>query len=111
MCGMCGLWGNVPHWSDAGRLPSGQSARPLAAVRLSQAAAISAFTRTVGVTVSDWMQSSWVVGSPAGAQEIVGSLPDVWRSADRLVGTRLDPLSPDFIAAMELRNGHRRPGE
>jgi hypothetical protein len=86
------------------------SGRPLAALRLSQAAAISSFTEAAGVSVRDWMQSSWIVENRAGASEIVDTLPDVWLSIDRLSDRDLDPLSPDFIRRVEARNVRRKSG-
>ncbi len=111
MCGMCGLWGGFGHWSDAHRLPTDTvSGRPLAALRLSQAAAISSFTEAAGVSVRDWMQSSWIVESRSGASEIVDTLPDIWLSVERLSNGELDPLSPEFIRLVEARNARRKSG-
>lgn len=110
MCGMCGLWSNLSHWSDASRLPPNcLSDRPPAAIRISQARAISSFTQVAGITVKDWMQTSWIVEGASGVVELASSITQVWQSVDKLAGQNVDPLSTEFLKRFEAKNNHDEP--
>lgn len=102
MCGMCGLWGSVDHWSNPARLPGADvDAVNATRVRLRQAAAISRLTAAVGATVRDWGASSWIVENRSGGTEIVADLGAVWPAVERLTGRPVRLLSTDFLDALE----------
>lgn len=102
MCGLCGLWGNVEHWSSAtNRAAAGADGLNPLRERILQVRAVNRITRTVRVRVEDWAGSSWIVKNAFGATEIVDSLPQVWRSAEALTGRRVDPLSFAIIQQLE----------
>lgn len=105
MCGLCGLWGNVEHWSSSSsRTVAGEvrldDANPVRE-RALQVLAVNRVAMAVGVRVEDWAGSSWIVKNAFGATEIVDSLPNVWRSAEALSGKRIDPLSLAVIQKLE----------
>lgn len=100
MCGLCGLWGNVAHWSSASsRAVSGGAASGLNPLRerAFQVRLIDRVAGLVGVRVEDWAGSSWIVRGPSGATEIVDALPLVWPAIERLAGKAVDPLSGPVI--------------
>lgn len=103
MCGMCGLWGQTGHWSDPARLPGTRVEESVLHRRAAQAAAVTLFTRSSGISVRDWAQTAWVVESVSGATEIVNSLGDIWAAAERLSGKPVDPLSLLLIQGFEVR--------
>lgn len=108
MCGLCGLWGNVEHWSStssravAGGVRLGD-ANPLRE-RALQVQAVNRVAAAVGVQVEDWAGTSWIVRNAFGATDIVDSLPKIWRSAEALSGKQIDPLSPAIIQRLENLN-------
>lgn len=105
MCGMCGLLGAVADWSVPGT-QSGRAAiaaQPIA-LRMAQARCLSAISAYGGVTVRDWMHSSWIVESRSGATLIVEGIPQLWDAMGTLMPSGIDPLSPEFIAFMEAKH-------
>lgn len=105
MCGLCGLWGNVAHWSSASsRAVSGGGAasglNPLRE-RALQVRLLDRVAGLFGARVEDWAGSSWIVRGPSGATEIVDALPLVWPALERLAGKPLDPLSDPVIERLE----------
>ena len=104
MCGMCGLWGSTEHWSNPARLPGAEeSTSNVLLTRMLQADTITSFTRPVGAVVRDWGQSAWIVENFSGATEIVDNLGSIWACVEKLTGKLVDPLSLDFIQALEER--------
>ena len=104
MCGLCGLWGNVAHWSSASsRAVSGGAVLGLNPLRERslQVQSLNRVAGLVGAQVQDWAGSSWVVRSPSGAAEIVGALPEVWQALERLGCRHVDPLASSVIERLE----------
>jgi hypothetical protein len=105
MCGLCGLWGNVEHWSStASHAVSGgarlDDSNPVRE-RALQVKAVNRVARSIGIQVEDWAGASWIVKNAFGATEIVDSLPKVWRSAESLSGKQIDPLALPIIQKLE----------
>ena len=94
MCGVCGLLGGGPHWSAAAGALESENAPTLRAERARVATLLNRLTSQVGVRVSTWSGTSYVLSGPTGAQEVVETLSDVWPAVDRLSRRRLDPLNP-----------------
>ena len=104
MCGLCGLWGSVAHWSSASsRAVSGGVAAGVIPLRerALQVQLLNRVAALVGGRVEDWAGSSWVVRSASGATEIVDALPSVWPALERLQGKRIDPLASPIIERLE----------
>ncbi|HYD75811.1 hypothetical protein [Ramlibacter sp.] len=106
MCGLCGLWGNVAHWSSASsRAVSGGAAGGLNPLR-ERALQVRLLDRVAGLAgaqVEDWAGSSWIVRGASGATEIVDALPLVWPALERLAGKPIDPLSDAVIERLWQR--------
>lgn len=103
MCGLCGLWGHVAHWSSASSpAVSGGAAGALNPLRerALQVRSLDRVARLVGAGVEDWAGSSWIVRSASGATEIVDALPLVWPALERLAGRPVDPLSDGVIESV-----------
>lgn len=107
MCGLCGLWGDVAHWSAASsRAVSGgvhTGLNPLRE-RALQVQSLNRVAGLVGAEVQDWAGSSWVVRSPSGATDIVGALPLVWKALERLGCRPVDPLAAAVIERLGQRH-------
>jgi len=89
MCSLCGVLQNE-HWADAG---SGRRARVIRAALLDRILAHSA------LTLREWA-GQYVVTDGKGRSEVVADLAGVWAAAERLKGTRLDPLDPALVEAL-----------
>jgi hypothetical protein len=96
MCGLCGILGGGEHWTD--RPGEGGNRRR---ERLEQVALLSRVLRAYGLTIEDWQGRSFLLGSRTGHTEIVDNLGALWPAAAKLLGRRLDPLDPAFLAALD----------
>jgi hypothetical protein len=104
MCGLCGIAGNTPHWTDGAPAPSPPDTPARRRARQARVAALSRVLGPLGLTVSDWQAHAYLVATRTGRQEIVDTIPHLWQAAARLRGRACDPLDPALIAALE---GHR----
>lgn len=104
MCGMCGLWGGLAHWSTPGARPgrAGVAVQPVA-MRRAQARFLSDIAAYRGLAVRDWMHASWIVEAPSGASLVVDGVAGIWDALAQLTHSQPDPLDPGFIAFMEAR--------
>jgi hypothetical protein len=105
MCGLCGVFEGVAHWTDAAAPegPSGEAAPgpTRRRERLYRVALANRVLEHYGLTLTDWAGTSYVLGSRTGRSEIVQHLAALWRVAERMAGRRCDPLDPALLAALE----------
>jgi hypothetical protein len=57
------------------------------------------------ISVRDWGGTSYVLQDAAGRRENVYNLAGIWAQIHEMLGTALDPLAPDLLAATE-RSGN-----
>jgi hypothetical protein len=105
MCGLCGVLGGEPHWTDAagpespsGGAPPGRTRRQ---ERLYRVALANRVLEHYGLTLRDWAGTSYVLSSRTGRSEIVHHLAALWPAAERMAGRRCDPLDSALITALE----------
>jgi hypothetical protein len=96
MCGLCGIFGGTPHWTD----PAGDGG--LTGARQRQAAMANAVLGRYGLTLKPWM-GRFTLASRTGKSAVVDNLGALWPAAERLAGRACDPLDPDLLAALERR--------
>jgi hypothetical protein len=103
MCGLCGIVGNAPHWTD--RLPApGLDEPDTPRRRRERQERVRGLNRVLGpfgLIVSDWQAHAFVIATPTGRQEIVDNTAHLWQAAARLRGRPCDPLDPMIIARLE----------
>lgn len=107
MCGLCGLLG-VTHWTETSAHPDafrGAGRRTIRAERAHRASVVNAMLAPLRMKVSDFQATSYVLASATGRREIVDDIQAVWGAGDRLRGAPLDPLDPDWLAALEAGQG------
>jgi hypothetical protein len=92
MCPLCGAL-LAEHWSD----PDGAGARR---ARVLRAGMVRRVLAAVGVTLSDWGGSAYVLHDGKGRAQVVHDLAALWSEAERLAGRPLDPLDPALIATL-----------
>lgn len=103
MCGLCGLLGIV-HWTEtsahAGAF-TGDRRRTVRAERAHRAGVVNTALAPYRMKVSDFQATSYVLRSATGKSEIVDDIQAVWGAVERLRGAPVDPLSPDWLDALE----------
>ena len=99
MCGLCGAIDSDRHWvtgaDDGGDAPPHLRSRE----RLRLATLATGFLAPLAISVEDFGGHAFIVRGATGAAEIVASLPEVWRAAERLGGRPIDILRPPVHAA------------
>lgn len=80
------------HWAELGE---GRRAR------IFRAAVLNRVLRHFGFEVQAWAGAGYVLRDRKGGTAVVGDLGALWVEAERLLGSPLDPLAPDLVAALE----------
>ena len=103
MCGLCGLLGIV-HWTETSAHPeafTGESRRTIRSERLQRTRIVNGALAPLRMKVADFQASAYLLSSPTGRREIVEDIQLVWGAADKLRGSVVDPLDPDYLASLE----------
>lgn len=105
MCSLCGVLGGNEHWTDAAPRP-GVFTRNVERLdrRRERARRVTAANRVLtllGMSLSDWQGSAFVLATRTGKSELIEDLGHLWPAAERLSGRCCDPLDPALIAQME----------
>ena len=109
MCGLCGVLGGERHWTERAASPGifetvagGSGAHRMTAARERQERVrlVNRVLDPMGLGLSDWSASSYVLRTKTGRSEMVSSLGDLWPAAERLLGRPCDPLDPDLLSRM-----------
>lgn len=101
MCAFCGLFGNSnPSWLEA-RSASGSPVRAARLIRIRRANELLSIFR---LTLSDQQGAYYVLSGATGKTEVINSLSETWVAGEKILGKRLDPLSPDLLDRLERRN-------
>ncbi len=98
MCGLCGIVGNAPHWTDGLARPDAPTRRQ---ERQARVRALNRVLAPFGLTASDWQAHAYVIATRTGRQEIVDNTAHLWQAAERLRGRACDPLDLMFLARLE----------
>jgi MFS family permease len=100
MCAFCGLFSSTnPSWID---VRSGNG--PARAARLNRIRRLNELLSIFRLTLSDQQGAYYVLSGATGKVEVISSLSETWAAAERILGKRLDPLSPDLLSRLEARN-------
>jgi len=101
MCGLCGIVGNAPHWTDGVPAPSAPDTPARRRERQERVRGLNRVLAPFGLTASDWQTHAYVIATRTGRQEIVDNTAHLWQAAARLRGKPCDPLDPALIARLE----------
>ena len=93
MCGLCGMFGSVEHWTQG----SGDRRH---AERQHQVRVANAVLGLHGLRCADW-QGRFMVTGLTGKSLVVDHLGALWPAAEKLAGRPIDPLDPLVIARVE----------
>jgi hypothetical protein len=100
MCALCGVFAGDSHWTEAsvGATDGGRTRRH---ERLHRVALANRILKQVGLKLSDWQGSAYLLGGQTGQTAIVSSVAGVWPEAERLRKQEIDPLDERLIEALE----------
>lgn len=106
MCGLCGLIGGV-HWSEVHNQGGvfGKAELTPRAEMGHRIRWLNRMTAPASVSVRNSGGSGYTVATATGKTAPAGSLPEIWVAVERLTGSRIDPLDPDYLAALERDDG------
>ena len=102
MCGLCGLLG-VVHWTETSSHPdafTGERRRTIRAERLHRARIVNAALAPLGLKVTDFQASRYVLSSPTGRTRIVDDIQAVWGAVEEVRQGAVDPLDPAYLDAL-----------
>lgn len=104
MCEICAIFTIGEHWTDKAHsmnatYPAGDIQR-YRQERKFQVALVNRLLATFGAACEDWDGDSFAVVDRHGRQKIVPTLSAVWPQAEALSGSRLDPLSFEWLATL-----------
>ena len=63
-----------------------------------------------GLRLDDWHSRSYILSDRKGSTVLVHDLGELWPAAQQLARRRLDPLEPQFLAALGQQSATREPG-
>jgi hypothetical protein len=63
-----------------------------------------------GLRLDDWHSRSYLLSDRKGRTVLVHDLGELWPAAQQLARRRLDPLEPQFLAALGQQGATREPG-
>jgi hypothetical protein len=105
MCGLCAALGGSRFWTDtAGREEFAADGRPVSLMleRSGRVALLNMVLSTMGVRVSDWAGSSYVLEDAAGNTRNAYNLMEIWEKADELSTRPVDPIDPQIVQQLTL---------
>ncbi|MCI3208256.1 MULTISPECIES: hypothetical protein [Pandoraea] len=103
MCEVCAVFGVSEHWTDAGD-PMGQHSVAAGilenrAERARRLRLINRILRPYGLKAEDWDGESYAVEDASGRRQLASDLSTLWRVAEQLGDTFIDPLEGEFVIA------------
>ncbi|EWY37736.1 hypothetical protein N825_09150 [Skermanella stibiiresistens SB22] len=100
MCGLCGVLGGGPHWTDGATGVDDPSARRRE--RLGRVATVNRVLAHYALRSDDWQGSAYLLSNRTGKTEIVDNLTHLWQAAERMIGRGCDPLDPALIERLGM---------
>lgn len=101
MCEVCAIFGAGEHWSDFARLRDERfpfdDIMHYRAERKRRLGMLNALLAEQGVHCEDWDGEAVAVFDAVGRFKIAATLNDIWKMAEELSKTVVDPLAPGFL--------------
>ncbi len=105
MCALCSVLGGAEHWADAHARPGAftRNTGPLERrrERARRLAHANRMLGPLGLTLSDWQGSDFLLATRTGRIELVENLSHLWVAAEALLGRPIDPLDEALLTRME----------
>lgn len=119
MCVLCWQFLSPDHWTEqqfdgqetaavvtAGNAREGARRRD----RYHRTRVLNQILSHYGLRLDDWQSRSYVLRDRKGSTVMVRDLRDLWPAAQQLARRRLDPLEPQFLAALSQPGTSQEPG-
>jgi hypothetical protein len=90
MCGMCEIFGGGEHWANAALPFATSTGRQQRYMHINVANRI---LKPLRLELRDFEGRSYTLSSPTGATELVPNFAVVWKTAEKMLGRELDPLT------------------
>ena len=96
MCGLCGLIGEAPDWTDAllSTLPKRQE-------RLRRIKILNVLVAPKRLKISDFHGTNYMVQTPTGGSSMVNGFSELLLEIETMSKTKLDVLSPEVLSYLE----------
>jgi hypothetical protein len=109
MCSLCGVLGGNEHWADAvaraGVYTRNGGIIERRRERANRVRVANKVLAHFGMTLSDWLGTSFLLSTRTGKTEIIADLGHLWPAAERLSGRVCDPLGLEMIERLERSDG------
>ena len=119
MCVLCWQFLSEGHWTEqvfeaednatTGTVGSARE-RARRRDRYQRTRILNQILRHYGLRLDDWHSRSYVLSDRKGSTVLVRDLGEIWPAAQQLARRRLDPLEPQFLAALGQPDAMREPG-
>lgn len=119
MCVLCWQFLSEAHWAEQVSEAEDTAATGPVGSRREGARRRDRYHRTrllnqilshYGLRLDDWHSRSYLLSDRKGSTVLVADLGALWPAAQQLARRRLDPLDPQFLAAMGQQGPTREPG-
>jgi len=119
MCVLCWQFFGEGHWTEQVFEAEDNAATGTAGSTREHARRRDRYQRTrilnqilrhYGLRLDDWHSRSYVLSDRKGSTVLVRDLGEIWPAAQQLARRRLDPLEPQFLAALGQPDAIREPG-
>src|SRR5215470_3029292 len=118
MCVLCWQFLSAEHWTEkvfeaedntaTGAVGSARE-RVRRRDRYQRTRILNQILHHYGLRLDDWHSRSYVLSDRKGSTVLVHDLGEIWPAAQQLARRRLDPLEPQFIAALGQLDATREP--
>jgi hypothetical protein len=118
MCVLCWQFLGEGHWTEQVFEAEGNAApgtvgstreRARRRDRYQRTRILNQILRHYGLRLDDWHSRSYVLSDRKGSTVLVRDLGEIWPAAQQLARRRLDPLEPQFLAALGQPDATREP--
>lgn len=113
MCVLCGEMIMTVHWTDQPlhdadyrnqkRIVAGSRQRERMRLRLRRVSIANKILKYYGLNMKEWNGSRYMLFDKKGTSKVVYDLGGMWKEAESMAHTVLDPLDPKFLES--LREG------
>ncbi len=95
-----GAAGAAAAGSGGGTVGAGRPPVTAAHERQQRVRLVNRVLDPLGLVLSDWSASSYVLRTKTGRSALVPHLGELWPAAERLLGRPCDPLDPDLLSRL-----------
>lgn len=108
MCVLCGEFVMQMHWTDqtteeSSEIIVGDKQRERQRTRIHRTNLSNEILRFYMLKLEEWNGSKYILSDSKGNQEIVHDLGTLWYTAEKLLGSPIDPLDPYLLQQLQKK--------